>query len=45
MSVRVAASFGLLKVSEAAINLGLDCIKQEIITPRYNFMVVGVRVK
>lgn len=41
-SVGAAASFSLLKVSSAAINLGLDCVEQKIITQSYNFMAVGV---
>ena len=35
------ASFSLFKVSEAAINLGLDHIEQKIIRQSYNFMAVG----
>ena len=40
----VAASFSPLKVSYAAINIGLGCIEQKIITQSYYFMVVVVVV-
>lgn len=41
----MAASFSLLEVSSAAINLELDCDEQKIIRQSYNFMAVGEQYK